>query len=161
MIFTPHIIVGATIGAKTQNLGLIILLALLFHIIMDKIPHWDYTAIKYVNKFKKTKKIKHLFPIILKSLIDVVSGLLIAFLILWNTDLLSILPFVLLGIFFSVLLDIINTIAYLLPYKGFAKISIDFHEKFHDKKIKEGEITFLSLATQIIVILICVFLLNL
>ena len=42
MIITPHLLVGAAIGAKTHNLGLIIILGLLSHLILDKIPHWDY-----------------------------------------------------------------------------------------------------------------------
>jgi uncharacterized protein YacL len=164
MIFTPHIVVGATIGAKTQNLGLIIILAILFHIIMDKLPHWDYPVISDIKNFRKTKRFKFLFRLILKASTDIIIGLLIAFLALWNFDILNLLPFIILGIFFSVLPDIISSFVFFFgSNKLIEKHNKNFYKYFHcpEDKEKEGKITFLGLATQIIVIVICVFLLNL
>jgi hypothetical protein len=164
MIFTPHIIVGAVIGAKTQNLGLIIILGILTHIILDKLPHWDYPVKKYTKNFKKTKKIKSILPLVLHSTIDVVVGLLIVFFIVWQKDLFNLLPFIIIGIIASLLLDAVGAYVLLFTKESFAKKYLKFlHKYLHhsEGKQKEGEITFLGLATQIIVVIISVFLLSL
>jgi len=164
MIFTPHIIVGAVIGAKTQNLGLVIILGILTHIILDKLPHWDYPVRKYTKNFKKTKKINSLFPLILHSVIDMTFGLLMVFFIVWQKDLFDLLPFIVVGIIFSLLLDAIGGCVLLFATEDFTKKYLNFlHKYIHhpETKEKEGKITFLGLATQIIVIMISVFLLSL
>lgn len=164
MIFTPHIVVGATIGAKTQNLGLIVILGLITHFVMDKVPHWDYVWLG-IKKFRKDKDFKALFSDLLKIAVDCTFGLLIVFFVLWYKGLLDFnyLPFILFGIFFSTLPDIILGLAWFLPKKSVKKF-INFTEKYlhyPEDKQKEGEITFLGLATEIIVVVICVFLLSL
>lgn len=163
MIFTPHILVGAAIGAKTHNLGLIIILALAIHLIMDKLPHWDYYWLG-VKNFKKHKNLKLFFRDSLKMAVDLTSGFLIVFLILWYKDILSFnyLPFILFGIFISLLPDILYGFNWLLIGKSnkFSK----FIESLHcpEKKEKEGKITFPALISEILVIIIsCVVLLNL
>ena len=164
MILTPHIIVGAVIGAKTQDLGLIVILALLSHFIMDKLPHWDYDLPAVFREFRENKKIKPLVSDFVKMAIDITIGLLIVFIIIWYKNFLNFdyLPFILFGIFISLLPDIIFGLAFLVPSKiarKINKIGGFLHCKY---KEKEGKITFLGLATQIIVIIIsCVFLLNL
>ena len=165
MILTPHILVGATIGAKIHNLGLIIILSILFHFVLDKIPHWDYSALKQIKEFKKNKKIASIFPLFIKMAIDGLTGLLIFLIALWNKDIFSsnFWPFIFLGIFISVLPDIILGSSIMFLPKKISKAYNNFHEKYlHFKhKEKEGEITFLGLITQFLVIIICVFLLNL
>ena len=164
MILTPHILAGAVIGAKTQNLGLIVILGLIIHFIMDWVPHWDYIN-SGIKDFSKTKNFKALFLDFIKIAIDGLLGLLIVFLILWQKDLLNLfyLPFILSGIFISILPDI--SLAFVLIFLS-PKISekyFAFHEKylhFRHKK-RKGEITFLGLATEILIIIVCVFLLNL
>jgi hypothetical protein len=157
MIISPHLIVGATIGAKTHNLGLIIILGLLSHFIMDKIPHWDYPVLKNARLFKETKKIKYLFIFFSQIAIDWTIGLLIMFFCLFYKNLLNInsLIFVSLGIFISTLPDIILGICFLSEEKAFSKKFIKFHGFFHFKEEseKEGKITFLGLLTQIVVII--------
>jgi len=159
MILTPHFIVGAAIGAKTHNLGLIIILGILSHYILDFIPHWDYVN-HGIKDFHKTKDFKALFPDLFKITIDGLIGLLIVFLIVWQKDLLNLnnLIFVILGIFFSILPDILLFTA--IIFGGtLAQKYIDFHHKFlhcSKDKEKEGKITFLNISTQILIIILSI-----
>ena len=159
MILTPHIIIGAAIGAKTHNLGLIIILGLLSHVILDKIPHWDYTFSNILN-FPRTKNFKMLTIDLIKIAIDGLIGLLIVFLILWQKKLLNFshLPFILLGIFISVLPDIILGFLILFVPPHLSGKYFAFHHKYlHFKhKQKEGKFTFPGLLTQILVIVITI-----
>lgn len=160
MIFSPHIIVGAAIGAKTQNLGLIIILGLIIHVIMDKLPHWDYIW-RGVKDFKKHKNIKILFRDSLKMAADLTFGFLIVLFILWYKDLLNLnyLPFILFGIFISLLPDMLYGFNWLLIGKS-NKLT-KFIESLHcpENKEKEGKITFLGLITEILTIIIAVLIL--
>jgi hypothetical protein len=156
MIFIPHIIVGATIGAKTQNLGLIVILGLISHLIMDKLPHWDYD-ISGIKNFKETKNFKALFIDFGKMLIDCLLGFMVTFSILKYKNLLNSehLPFIIFAVAISLLPDIIFGLIMLFAPKNLLEKYIYIHCKFlHRKKEKEGKITFLGLATEILVILI-------
>ena len=154
MIFSPHIIIGAAIGAKTQNLGLIIILGLLSHFILDKIPHWDY-SIKGIKNFRETKNFKTLIINLIKIAVDGLIGLLIIFLILWQKKLLdfSHLPFILLGVFISILPDILWGLSGFIN-SNFLDAFTKLHDRIHFQKQKEGTITFLGFFTQIVLILI-------
>lgn len=155
MIFTPHIIIGAAIGTKTQNLGLIIILGIAIHFILDKIPHWDYPISENLRNFQKTKKIKYLIPPFLKASIDVLSGLLIVFLIIQQKNLFDILPFIILGIIFSLLPDIINSFIFVFAKDAFFEKYFSFHIKYlHCIEKKEGEITFFRIFSEVLTILI-------
>jgi len=162
MLATPHIVVGALIGAKTHNLGLIVILGLLSHIIMDKIPHWDYSFSSDIERFKKEKSIKYLFPVTIKFFTDVVIGLLIVAIFIWQKNILNTenLIFILLGILFACFLDVIMLIAvFWNSNKTWQKIFIIMEKFLHfQHKEKEGQITFLGLATQILVIAIAIIL---
>ena len=158
MIFTPHIVVGMAIGAKTQNLGLIIILGLLFHFAMDKIPHWDYVN-SGIRNFPRTKNFKALFSDFFKIAIDGLFGLLIVFLCIWQKGVFTprYLLFILLGIFFSILPDIDLAFSFLLLPQKISKKYFAFHEKYlhySEDKEKEGKITFLGIITQILMIII-------
>lgn len=163
MIFAPHIIIGAAIGAKTHNLGLIVILGILSHIIMDKLPHWEYSVIPNIKKFRETKSIKFLLPVILKSIIDVIIGLSIVFVLVWQKNLLDFynLKFILAGIFFSLLLDIILTAVLIWGSQRLKETYFSIHNKYlHRAKQedeKEGKITFLGLFTQILVVIFSLF----
>jgi len=163
MILSPHIIVGAVIGAKTQNLGLIILLGVLIHFIMDWIPHYDYKVLKYIEKFKKTKNLKSIFPLLIKLFFDSMSGFLIVIILVLYKDIFYLWPFILFGIFFSIFPDIILGFSLLFSSKKILKKYFAFHKKYlhFSKKKEEGKITFLGLITQIIVIIVSVFLIYL
>lgn len=163
MVFTPHIIIGAAIGAKTQDLGLIVVLALLIHFIMDKLPHWDYDLPAVFREFRKNKKIKPLLSDFVKMAIDITIGLLIVFFIIWYKNFLNFdyLPFILFGISISLLPDIILGFASLVPGKTarrIDKIGKFFHYKLKNKQ-KEGKITFLGLLTEILTIVIAIIIL--
>ena len=153
MIIAPHLIVGAAIGAKTHNLGLIIILGLISHFLMDKIPHWDY-GVKNIEDYRIAKKIKYLFYLTFKLFIDAAIGLSIVYLIILKTNLLNVesLKYIAIGIFFPLLPDMVLFTNYILIGKtGFYR----FHKKYlHYKCEKEGVPTFLNLSTEIAVILI-------
>jgi hypothetical protein len=153
MILLPHIITGAMIGAKTKNLGLIIILGILSHFILDKIPHWDY-SINGIKDFRKTRNFKKLVITLIKIGIDGLIGLLIVSLTLWQKDMFNsdYLLFILLGIFASVLPDILGILSE-ITNNNFLNVFTKFHDFAHFKTEKEGELTFLGLFTQIAVII--------
>lgn len=163
MILTPHIIVGATIGAKTQNLGLIVILGLITHLIMDKIPHYDYDLPAVFREFRKNKKIKPLLSDFVKMAIDITIGVSIVFIIIWYKNLIDFnyLPFILFGIFISLLPDIILGLAFLIPGKTARKINRVGYFFHFEHKQKEGKITFLGLTTTILITIVSAFLLSL
>jgi len=78
MVITPHFLVGAVIGSRIKNWGIIAILAIISHVILDKIPHWDYGK-GSIKRFAKTKSYKILFIFLLKIAID---GLLAIFIVL-------------------------------------------------------------------------------
>jgi hypothetical protein len=161
MIFTPHIIVGAAIGAKTHNLGLIIILGLLTHFILDKVPHWDYNLPAVFREFRENKKIKPLISDFVKMAIDITIGLLIVFIIIWSRNLLNFnyLFFISIGIIISILPDVVFGFVYLIPGKAARKIN-KIGEFFHCKnKEKEGKITLLNISTQILIIIVSIIIL--
>ncbi|TSD04208.1 MAG: Uncharacterized protein Athens071412_787 [Parcubacteria group bacterium Athens0714_12] len=156
MIISPHLIVGAAIGAKTNNLGLIIILGLISHLILDKIPHWDYAVFKNLEIFKKSRNLEYLLKPFLKMFIDGFVGLIIVFLLIVFKNIpFNKLLFIGLGIFFSILPDIALIFSNLfIPEKDNTRYFL-FHEKYlHSHKEKEGKITFPGLATQILIITI-------
>lgn len=153
MILLPHIILGAVIGAKIQNLGFIIILGFLSHFIIDKIPHWDY-SIKGIKDFRETRNFKKLVITLIKIGIDGLIGLLIVFLTLWQKNMfdISYLPFILLGIFVSILPDLVGILSEIIS-NSFLDIFSKFHDLAHFKTKKEGELTFLGISTQIAMVI--------
>jgi len=136
---------------------LIIILGILSHYILDFVPHWDYIN-HGIKNFHKTKDFKALFLDLFKIAIDGLIGLLIVLLVVWRKDLLNLnnLIFIILGIFFSILPDILLFAA--IIFRGtLTQKYVDFHHKFlhcpKDKE-KEGKITFLNISTEILVTII-------
>jgi len=158
MIITPHLIVGAAIGAKTHNLGLIIILGLLSHWIMDKIPHWDYSISENIEFFRKTRKVKYLLKPFLKLSLDALIGLIFVFFITYKNIRSSEMPYIVIGVFFSTLPDITLFSSLLFTSEKFSQKYFAFHKKYlHFKhKEKEGKLTFLGLTTEIIIVLIAI-----
>jgi len=163
MVITSHILAGAAIGAKTQNLGLIIILSFLIHALLDRIPHWDYN-IQGIESFEKTKKIKPLIIDFIKMGIDGFIGLTIVIIAVSCGGVFEpkYLLYILAGMLFSVLPDIVLGFSIMFAPKKM-KSYIKFHKNLHgpEHKKKKGKITFLGLATQVIVIMFSVFLLSL
>jgi hypothetical protein len=159
MILTPHLLIGAVIGAKTHNLGLIMALGLLSHLILDRIPHWDYSN-PGISNFKKTRNINALIIDTLKIVIDGVIGLMIVFLIgLRSKDLLQVnnIVFMAVGIFFATLPDISLFLAFLVFPQKISERIIKFHYGFfHYKKPEENEKKSLGLFLEILTIFIII-----
>lgn len=161
MIITPHLLLGAAIGAKIKHFGWIIVLGIVSHFILDKIPHWDYEV--GLKKFSKQKSYKALFISFLKITIDGLIGLIIVFFIIWQKEITEIryFSFVLVGILASLLPDfILGTI--LLFYNKFgnlAKNYVNFHENIAHYKKHITKPTLLGLGTEIIVSLIAIIML--
>jgi len=152
MIFTPHIVIGAVIGAKTQDLGLIIILGLLSHWILDRIPHWDYDISKNVGEFRGNNKHKGLLGLSFKILIDGLIGFSIILIpvIYYHLFNFKSLLFIFLGIFFSVLPDIVLGLILLFSSEDFLKKYFEFHKKYlHNKK--EGSPTLFRVLTEILI----------
>jgi hypothetical protein len=159
MIICPHLIVGAAIGAKIKNIGWIIVLAIISHVVLDKIPHWDYGD-KETKRFKESKSLEALFTFFVKLLIDGLIGLILIILVIWyrkTMDLEHLIP-VLIGMFFAILPDIllgIFTISYVKSKKP-SKNFIDFYHKtiHHSNHIRKP--TLIGLGAQILIGLIAI-----
>jgi len=142
MILTPHIIVGAVIGAKIKKPFLIIILGFLSHFILDAIVHWDY-------------------PMRLSNvLIDVLIGILIVFLVARKKNILNrhYVPYIILGIFASLLPDFLWWINAFVNNELLNNYT-DLHHGIHYLNEKEGVITFLGLFSQVVVVIISLLLL--
>lgn len=69
MIFTSHLVVGATIGAEVIYLPLVAILALLSHYLLDFIPHVEYPINNILAKnWKKSA------PDFLRVFLDLITG---------------------------------------------------------------------------------------
>lgn len=72
MTATGHAVVGAAIASKIPDLRIALPLALLSHFLGDALPHWD------TGFYWKQKGMKRVF---LESLVDVLGGYILVFLI--------------------------------------------------------------------------------
>src|SRR4030042_4352613 len=102
MILTPHAIIGAVIGAKTHNLGLIVILGIFSHAVLDHLPHWDYTN-NGIRNFHETKNFRTLFINLFKIVLDGLLALVIISVIVLKNGIFDsdYIVFIVLGIFFS------------------------------------------------------------
>src|SRR5438067_1343309 len=70
---TSHAIIGTVIAAKIGNPALGIPLAILSHVLADLFPHWDFGTHK-----DKKKPLRF----IIESILDVLAGFLVAYLLI-------------------------------------------------------------------------------
>jgi hypothetical protein len=120
MIFTPHLIVGTAIGARIRKPGLILILGILSHILMDLIPHWEYTTT------------------IPRMIIDFATGFIILFFILYKRKLFKLndLIYIALGIFAALIPDILLGVAQIIKTGGFATLYLYVQQNFiHSRKV--------------------------
>lgn len=86
MILTPHMLVGAAIGAKISQPWLVLILSIIGHYLMDAAPHWDYrvTHLKKPENWAFLKKdyLRHFSKVVL----DFFTGLIIISAIVWSKD---------------------------------------------------------------------------
>ncbi len=162
MIITPHLLLGAAIGAKIKNFGWIIVLGIVSHIILDKIPHWDYGN-GILEKFTKNKSQKILFIFLLQMLIDGLIGLMIVFVIVWQKNMLDInnLSFITAGILASIFPDIVLGATKLFSKRipKFSKVYINIHEKILHCHKHINKPTLLGLSTEILISVIAILIL--
>lgn len=162
MIVTPHLLLGAAIGAKIKHFGWIIVLAIISHFILDKIPHWDYGK-KALEKFTRNKSFKTLFIFFAKMIFDGLIGLTIVVIIILQKNLLNIndiIP-IAIGIAASLFPDLDLGVIKLLgrKFKNFSTSYIKFHNKFLHIKKHISKPTFLGVGTQVVVSIIAILIL--
>ena len=144
MLLTPHAMVGAAIGASTDNLTYIIILAFLSHFILDIIPHFDW------GTWHDNKDFKLEIKDYLLVATDVVT-LLIFTIILWdniNTN-----YYIFAGMFFAVLVDLIFNVPFWKKFTISAPILKYIqlvHQKLHFRLKKKY--WYIGVITQIIII---------
>lgn len=159
MLITPHLLVGAAIGAKIKHFGWIIVFGLISHFVLDKVPHWVYGH-KILKKLFRAKPSK-ILVFFLQIIADGLIGLIIVALVLLvrQKEIITsnYLLFVLTGILASTFPDFAQGVIKLfgLESKKLFKIYIHFHEKIchpRNRHIKHPDL--LGLGGQILVSII-------
>tara|TARA_Y100000310_G_C20542044_1_gene743770 strand:- start:80 stop:535 length:456 start_codon:yes stop_codon:yes gene_type:complete len=124
MLYFVHVLLGALIGKLFPKLWIIIILSLVFHFILDIIPHWD--GLFDAEHFKNSYKINFTNKFLIVELIDIMIAInLILFIFFrFNNNLM------ILGIFFSIFPDIakLGYFTFLRKNKLFKKY-LQFHAK--------------------------------
>ena len=146
MLLTPHAMVGAAIGASTDNLVYIIILAMLSHFILDAIPHFDWGTWHNYEEFKLEAK---------DYLLLGLDAIMVLILTYWVWDNLGRNNYILVGEFFAVLVDLLFNVPF---WKNITqKIPILrnvewLHDKIHSRlKMKYW---YVGVITQILILLI-------
>ena len=124
MLYFVHILIGALIGKLFPELWIIVILSLIFHFILDIIPHWD--SVFDIEHFKNSYKINLTNKFFIVELIDMLISInLILFIFLKFDNTLMIL-----GAFFSLFPDIVK-LGYLtsLRKSKLFKKYLHFHTK--------------------------------
>ena len=129
MILTPHILIGAAIGAHSPNGLTAFVLGIGSHYLLDSIAHWDY--IDTLSDIRKPRNRKKIFYD------SLVSALVLILLIYFKSSIILIL----IGAFAAVLPDGIELINFIFNISFLKPISNLHLNKIHNKKIltfKEG-----------------------
>jgi len=149
MLLTPHALVGGAIGASTDNLVYIIVLAIMSHFVLDMVPHFDWGTWHDKKDFQLETKDYLL-------LAGDVALLLILSSLLWDN--ITNNPNIVIGAFFAVLVDLIDNVPfwkdYLRKLPFFGKLH-KFHEAIHFRlKMKYW---YWGVITQVLVIALAIF----
>jgi len=145
MILTPHMLIGAAIGAHSPNAVIAFILGLGSHYLLDSISHWDY--IGTLSDLKKPSNRKKIFFDLLISVFAIV--LLLSFKPSINL--------LLIGAFAAVLPDGIELINFIFNISFLKPISNLHLKKIHNKKIltfKEGWLGLIIVCFLAIIVLI-------
>ena len=126
MILASHLLVGAAIAVKVNNIAFAIPLAFLSHYILDSFPHQEYL----IKNIKERNWSKSFFDFS-KIILDFLTGV---FLIVFfsNNYFLAFL-----GGIFAILPDGLIFLQLIIPNK-LLKIHFSFHEKFHFLRNKKN-----------------------
>lgn len=145
MILTPHILIGAALGANlppaTLFLYLLPFAAVSLHYALDRVPHYDYK----IYPFSLIRA--------LKILLDLTFGILTIWLIYRFFNPTLNIPHTALGAFFGILPDGFSFLSFIIPWKLFSRYQY-FHNFFHHKK---KAILLISLLTQIITFITAIY----
>jgi len=145
MLFTPHTLIGGAIGAEVNNVPLAFVLGFISHFILDFIPHFDTT-----DNGKFTLR---------QNLIIGIDLLLGGYLLLHYWSSLDYSP----AFFFGALGAITPDLLDIVPFwnKSFRKTKFGlFFHNYHERiqKVKVGPV--LGILTQLVVLLIALFMLK-
>lgn len=147
MLLTPHAAVGAAIGASTDNLPLIIVLAFASHFVLDILPHSDWGMWhNYESNFKLTFKDYVLVTA------DILGVLIFTYIIWNNADRNS---NVLIGAFFAMLVDLIDNVPFWKKFFRRLPVSRQLHQlhlKIHHKLDKKYWVW--GVATQLVIVIV-------
>lgn len=163
MVITPHFLIGAAIGSRINNWVLITVLAIISHIILDKIPHWGYGGGAF-KRFASTKSYKVLFTFLFKIAIDALIAIFIVLSIAKYKEMINIsyLAPVLFGSLIAILPDVFLG-SFKLIYIKTNKPSITFIDNYkkiiHHSRPYTQKPTLLTIGTQIIVSIAAIFIL--
>ena len=150
MLLTPHALVGASIGASTENIPLIIILGIASHYFLDAIPHFDWgTWHNYEPNFKLEKKDYTLLSV------DVIVLMILLF---WIWTKWSYNIYIGVGIFSAVLIDLIDNVPFWkhnLRKTSIGKIIHNIHTKVHF--YIKPKYWFWGVLTQFTVIILCLY----
>lgn len=120
MVITPHMLVGAAVGAHSPNLWSAFILGLFSHFLLDALPHWDYL-----------KKVKISNPDHLKKIgLDFILGGLLVLFLTWSSPQKL---FILVALGAALLLDCLEAIYYNFNIKWLRPLSL-IHHKIHFQK---------------------------
>ena len=147
MIWSAHLLLGAAIGSKINNIYLAFPVAFISHYILDIIPH-----IEYPIENLKNKKWPELLIDILKIFFDLALAATLILIFSSNK------PEIYICAFLGILPDLVTGFNHLFPEKAL-RIHDEFHQKIHflkDKKISN----FWRITSQIIVAIISIVLLK-
>jgi len=159
MLLGPHILVGAAVAASTSNPILGLVFAFLSHFILDRIPHWEYSAEPLRNI--PTKGIPYAMPILRRVALDIGAGfaVLIIAVAISSDD----IPFTAwaFGGFFGILPDGLSFLLFLRKQNGlwgrFLKIFYLLHQKIHFNKKMGLPPLRIGLSTQAIAVLLALY----
>lgn len=152
MLETPHTILGATIAAKIPNPLIALPLALLSHLLLDQIPHWNPDLGGEVRKYGRVSSRSNLI-ILADVVLSLGFGFWIASQALPN---LAKAAVIILASFMAVVLDVIEGFHFFLGVEQpLLKRLINFQHE-HQKRVP-----FLpGVLTQIFVILLSLYILR-
>ncbi|MHB9019873.1 MAG: hypothetical protein ACYC3G_03320 [Minisyncoccota bacterium] len=154
MILSLHSITGAVLASDSNSIGQAILLGIVSHYFLDSIPHVEY-KIDNIQKGELKLAIKEFS----KIFIDLIIGLIVILYIIKDSTIdRSIL--VLTGSFFAILPDGLYFIDCLIKNKNkniFTKF-LNIHSVFHRKIHSTISNKFITIPSQIIIVLFLIFL---
>ena len=150
MILATHALAGAVIGKNIDNPGLIIILSLIVHFLMDALRHGEYVEVFSENTSLKNSG--------WKVALDLIIGFTIVFLFTYFQKLETWqIKNIIIGVISSVFPDFITSIYWKFRWP-FLKKYYSFHSWFHKypRFSKERQWTLQNALNDIIISLVCI-----